>query len=228
MAEETTTGESETTTPQSDQQSLDDVYTQFAGVIQEPQPKEPATGPGVQPQPSGETPATPGDQTGGTAHQGDAALATRVARLEQENLEQRQELLRRESERELRQIVDEWAPDFEGLPSKKLLMLAIQNEYEQDTRFQAIANKRSSNPDAWEKVLGALKTRLQGELISKHSPQLAENQRALDRAQHAASESGVPEPDQTKENLDLERGQFQTEWQNLLDGKPSKLRTVSK
>lgn len=103
-----------------------------------------------------------------------------------------------------------------GHPNPKVIEAMLDAEARSDTRFKALWENRSKNPDAWNKAVGAFANKAVKEFDFKVDPALADAQRARKLAQSKMSTTDAPQSEVEEwESMSVE--EQQTKMDRLLN-----------
>lgn len=221
MAEEVTeqTQEAVQTETAVTEPTLDDVYREVGEPRQPQAPQQPVAQPQPVQQPAPNVP-DPYDTEAHKAYlsslaQGQTTLQQGLAAVAQFLTTQQRERAESQQKADISKAVEtmkEVVPDLD----QPVLEAFLDGQARRDPRFKNLWEKRSENPQAWEKAVKAYSRELAGKVSIKVDPKLQEAQRARKLAQGAMATTAAESPDEKWDKVP--DAEFGSEWQRLLDG----------
>ncbi len=181
-------------------QTLEDLYDQYDVPVQPSVGETPAAEPTAEPA----VPATDDN----------AAILSKLAKLEAENAANRAEALRRTEDADLNRAVDFLEREAELKDKKPILKGFLIAKASEDQRLRALWNSRAEKPKAWRQALEILADEAR-QIFAVANPQLEENQRAMDESQRAQSTSAPPAEKPEDKVMGMKDPEFDHFWAKL-------------
>jgi hypothetical protein len=199
MTEETTQDAPTEQAPAEAPQTLESLYNEYnvQPQAQEPvQPQQPVT---TEPQPD------PNDGT---------AIQQEISMFRQELAAERQRTAAKTDEADFSNAVATLSKDA-GLEGKDTMIKGfLIAKASEDQRLRTIWEKRTSNPQAWDKALKILADEVKDN-FKVPNPQLEENQRAMEESQRAQSSTAPPTQKPEEDLMRMNNAEFSHYWGRL-------------